>query len=203
MPLCYERVENVRKVRMASTSAGTRKLADTPTRFHVENMPSGSSIIIPKVSSEKRKYVPMGFIHKGTLASDLVFLIPNATLYHFGILESNVHMAWMRAVGGRLEMRYRYSKDVVYNNFPWPSPTPEQQTKIEAAAQAILDARALYPDSSLADLYDPTLMPKELLHAHRQNDRAVMQAYGFSLKMTESECVTELFKLYNKFAGWK
>ena len=100
-------------------------------------------------------------------------------------------------------MRYRYSKDVVYNNFPWPSPTPEQQTKIEAAAQAILDARALYPDSSLADLYDPTLMPKELLHAHRQNDKAVMQAYGFSLKMTESECVTELFKLYNKFAGWK
>ena len=200
MPLCYERVENVRKARLASTSAGTRKLADTPTRFHVENMPSGSSIIIPKVSSEKRKYVPMGFIHKGTLASDLVFLIPNATLYHFGILESNVHMAWMRAVGGRLKSDYRYSKDVVYNNFPWPSPTPEQQTKIEAAAQAILDARALYPDSSLADLYDPTLMPKELLHAHRQNDRAVMQAYGFSLKMTESECVAELFKLYNKFA---
>ena len=145
----------------------------------------------------------MGFIEKGELATDAVQIIPNATLYHFGILESNVHMAWMRAVGGRLKSDYRYSKDVVYNNFPWPSPTPEQQTKIEAAAQAILDARALYPDSSLADLYDPTLMPKELLHAHRQNDKAVMQAYGFSLKMTESECVTELFKLYNKFAGWK
>mgnify|MGYP004663181981 FL=1 len=196
MPLCYERVENVRNVRLASTSAGTRKLADTPTRFHVENMPDGSSIIVPKVSSEKRKYVPMGFIQKGTFASDLVFLIPNATLYHFGILESNVHMAWMRAVCGRLEMRYRYSKDIVYNNFPWPSPTPEQQAKIEASAQAILDARALYPDSSLADLYDPTLMPKELLQAHRQNDRAVMAAYGFSTKMTESECVAELFKRY-------
>lgn len=196
MPLCYERVENVRNVRLASTSAGTRKLADTPTRFHVENMPDGSSIIVPKVSSEKRKYVPMGFIQKGTFASDLVFLIPNATLYHFGILESNVHMAWMRAVCGRLEMRYRYSKDIVYNNFPWPSPTPEQQAKIEASAQAILDARALYPDSSLADLYDPTLMPKELLQAHRQNDRAVMAAYGFSTKMTESECVAELFKKY-------
>ena len=203
MPLCYERVEKVREFRMASKSVGTRKLADTPTRFHVENMPKGGSILIPRHSSENRKYIPMGFIEKGEFATDAVQIIPNATLYHFGILESNVHMAWMRAVGGRLEMRYRYSKDVVYNNFPWPSPTPEQQTKIEAAAQAILDARALYPDSSLADLYDPTLMPKELLHAHRQNDRAVMQAYGFSLKMTESECVTELFKLYNKFAGWK
>ena len=196
MPLCYERVENVRQARLASRNAGTRKLADTPTRFHVENMPDSSSIIIPKVSSEKRKYVPMGFIHKGTLASDLVFLIPNASLYHFGILESNVHMAWMRAVCGRLKSDYRYSKDVVYNNFPWPSPTPEQQAKIEAAAQAILDARALYPDSSLADLYDPILMPKELLLAHRENDRAVMQAYGFSTKMVESECVATLFKLH-------
>ena len=196
MPLCYERVENVRQARLASRNAGTRKLADTPTRFHVENMPDSSSIIIPSVSSEKRKYVPMGFIPKGTFASNLVLLIPNASLYHFGILESNVHMAWMRAVCGRLEMRYRYSKDVVYNNFPWPSPTPEQQAKIEAAAQAILDARALYPDSSLADLYDPILMPKQLLLAHRENDRAVMQAYGFSTKMVESECVATLFKLH-------
>ncbi len=198
MPLCYERVENVRKVRLESTSAGTRKLADTPTRFHVENMPDGDSIIVPSVSSEKRKYVPMGFIPKGTFASNLVLLIPNATLYHFGILESNVHMAWMRAVCGRLEMRYRYSKDIVYNNFPWPQPTAEQQARIAQTARDILDARALYPDSSLADLYDPTLMPKELLQAHRQNDRLVMQAYGFSTKMTESECVAELFKLYTK-----
>lgn len=196
MPLCYERVENVRKVRLASTSAGTRKLADTPTRFHVENMPDGSSIIVPSVSSEKRKYVPMGFIPKGTFASNLVLLIPSATLYHFGILESNVHMAWMRAVCGRLKSDYRYSKDVVYNNFPWPSPTAEQKAKIGQSAQAILDARKLYPDSSLADLYDPTLMPKELLQAHRQNDRAVMAAYGFSTKMMESECVAELFKRY-------
>ena len=196
MPLCYKRVENVRNVRLASTSAGTRKLADTPTRFHVENMPDGDSIIVPSVSSEKRKYVPMGFIPKGTFASNLVLLIPSATLYHFGILESNVHMAWMRAVCGRLKSDYRYSKDVVYNNFPWPTPTAEQKAKIEQSAQAILDARALYPDSSLADLYDPTLMPKELLQAHRQNDRAVMAAYGFSTKMTESECVAELFKRY-------
>ncbi len=196
MPLCYERVEKVREFRMASKSAGTRKLADTPTRFHVENMPDGGSILIPRHSSENRKYIPMGFIEKGEFATDAVQIIPNASLYHFGILESNVHMAWMRAVCGRLEMRYRYSKDVVYNNFPWPSPTPEQQAKIEAAAQAILDARALYPDSSLADLYDPILMPKELLLAHRENDRAVMQAYGFSTKMVESECVATLIKLH-------
>ena len=142
MPLCKQRVENVRLLRLASKSAGTRRLADRPTRFHVENMPNGDSIIIPKVSSEKRRYVPMGFIHKGTFASDLVFLIPSATLYHFGILESNVHMAWMRVVCGRLEMRYRYSKDVVYNNFPWPSPTAEQAEKIATTAQGILDARS-------------------------------------------------------------
>lgn len=196
MPLCYERVENVRNIRLASKSAGTRKLADTPTRFHVENMPNGASIIIPSVSSEKRRYVPMGFIPQGTFASNLVLLIPNATLYHFGVLESNVHMAWMRAVCGRLEMRYRYSKDIVYNNFPWPAPDAARQAKIEQAAQAILDARVRYPDSSLAELYDPTLMPKELLQAHRQNDRAVMAAYGFPAKMTESECVAELFRLY-------
>ncbi len=198
MPLCYERVENVRTLRLESKRKATLKLADTPTRFQTENMPDGDSIIVPKVSSEKRKYVPMGFISKGTFASDLVFLIPDATLYHFGILESNVHMAWMRAVCGRLKSDYRYSKDIVYNNFPWPSPTAEQKARIEQSAQAILDARALYPDSSLADLYDPTLMPKELLLAHRQNDRAVMQAYGFRLNMTESECVAELFKMYSE-----
>ena len=193
-----KRVENVRNLRLESKSAGTRKLADRPTRFQVENMPEGSSIIVPKVSSERRKYVPMGFIEKGTFASDLVFLIPNATLYHFGILESNVHMAWMRAVCGRLEMRYRYSKDIVYNNFPWPNPNEEQRQKIEHTAQAILDARAKYADSSLADLYDPVLMPPELRKAHQDNDRAVMQAYGFSLKMTESECVAALFEIYAK-----
>ena len=196
MPHCMKRVENVRKLRLKSRRASTLKLADRPTRFQVENMPEGSSIIVPKVSSERRKYVPMGFIEKGTFASDLVFLIPNATLYHFGILESNVHMAWMRAVCGRLKSDYRYSKDIVYNNFPWPNPTDEQREKIERTAQAILDARAKYADSSLADLYDPVLMPPELRKAHQDNDRAVMQAYGFSLKMTESDCVAALFQMY-------
>ena len=203
MPLCKQRVENVRELRLASKSAGTRKLAERPTRFHVENMPDGDSILIPRVSSEKRRYVPMGYIPKGVFASDAVHLIPSATLYHFGVLESNVHMAWMRVVCGRLEMRYRYSKDVVYNNFPWPSPTDEQRHKITQTAQAILDARAKYPDSSLADLYDPTTMPYDLLEAHRRNDRAVMEAYGFSTKMSETECVAKLFEMYSKLTGQK
>jgi hypothetical protein len=199
MPHCIKRVENVRNLRLESKSEGTRKLANRPTRFHVENMPNGDSIIIPKVSSEHRRYIPMGIIGKESFASDLVFLVPNATLYHFGVLESNVHMAWMRAVCGRLEMRYRYSKDIVYNNFPWPTPTEQQKQKIEQTAQAILDARALYPDSSLADLYDDLTMPVELRKAHQNNDRAVMQAYGFDVKtMTESLCVAELFKLYKE-----
>ena len=191
-----KRVEAVREFRLKSKKEATRKKADMPTLFDERRASTTEYIIVPRHSSENRKYIPMGFVNPNIIASDAVLTIPSATLYHFGILESNVHMAWMRAVCGRLEMRYRYSKDIVYNNFPWPSPTTEQQAKIEASAQAILDARALYPDSSLADLYDPTLMPKELLQAHRQNDRAVMAAYGFSTKMTESECVAELFKRY-------
>ena len=197
MPLVMRRIEGCREMRLKSSDAATRRLADTPTLFRETYNPP-TTIIVPSVSSERRKYVPMGFIDDKTIATNLVLIIPDATLYHFGILESNVHMAWMRAVCGRLKSDYRYSKDIVYNNFPWPSPTPDQQAKIEQIAQAILDARALYPDSSLADLYDPTLMPKELLQAHRLNDRAVMAAYGFPTKMTESECVAELFKMYSE-----
>lgn len=197
MPECMKRVQAVREYRLSSPSAGTVKLADTPTRFHVENMPKSNYIVIPEVSSEKRKYVPMGFLSPEILCSNLVKIVSNATLYHFGVLTSNVHMAWMRAVCGRLETRYRYSKDIVYNNFPWPAPTEEQKAKIEQTAQAILDARALYPDSSFADLYDELTMPVELRRAHQQNDKAVMQAYGFDYKtMTESECVSELMKMY-------
>ena len=201
MPHCLKRIEAVRETRLASTSAGTRKLAERPTRFHVENMPDTNFIIVPSVSSEKRRYVPMGFMTPEVFASNLVLIIPDATLYHFGILESNVHMAWMRAVCGRLKSDYRYSKDVVYNNFPWPNPTDEQKARIEQTAQVILDARAKYPDSSLADLYDELTMPVELRKAHQDNDRAVMQAYGFPVKtMTESQCVAELFKLYQIIA---
>ena len=198
MPLVMKRIEAVREMRLASNDAGTRKLAETPHLFR-ETVNPESSVVVPRVSSERRRYVPMGFIGKDIIVTDAILLIPDAKLYHFGILESNVHMAWMRAVCGRLEMRYRYSKDVVYNNFPWPNPNEEQKSKIEQTAQAILDARALYPDSSLADLYDELTMPVELRKAHQENDRAVMQAYGFPIKtMTESQCVAELFKLYQK-----
>ena len=202
MPLCLECVAAVKEYRKSSTSEGTRKLADTPTRFHVENMPNTTYILVPRHSSENRRYIPMGFLTPDILTSDAVQIIPQATLYHFGILESNVHMAWMRAVCGRIKSDYRYSKDVVYNNFPWPNPTDEQKVKIEQTAQAILDARSLYPDSSLADLYDEVTMPVTLRKAHQENDRAVMQAYGFAPKRidekTEAPIVAELFKLYQK-----
>lgn len=167
-------------------------------------MPKGHFIVVPEVSSERRRYVPMGFMDDSVLCSNKVRLMPNATLYHFGILTSNVHMAWMRAVCGRLKSDYDYSIKIVYNNFPWPTPTDAQKAKIEQTAQAILDARALYPDASLADLYDETTMPPELRKAHQQNDRAVMQAYGFSVKdMTESKCVAELMKMYQELTERK
>ena len=204
MPHCLERVAAVREYRKASTSEGTRKLADTPTRFHVENMPDTTYILVPRHSSENRRYIPMGFLTPDILTSDAVQIIPDATLYHFGVLESNVHMAWMRVVCGRIKSDYRYSKDVVYNNFPWPNPTEEQKQRIEQTAQAILDARAKYPDSSLADLYDELTTPVELRKAHQDNDRAVMAAYGFNVKtMTESQCVAELFKLYQELTKQK
>ena len=196
MPQCLKRVENVRNFRLSSKRTSTLKLADRPTRFQVENMPKSEYIIIPRVSSEKRLYVPMGYLQKESITSDSAHIIPNASLYHFGVLESNVHMAWMRVVCGRLESRYRYSKDIVYNNFPWPEVSDEQREQISATAQAILDARALYPDSSLADLYDELTMPPELRKAHQQNDRAVMATYGFAPSMSESEIVARLFALY-------
>ncbi len=234
MPECYKRVQAVREFRLASTSKPTQKLADIPTHFHVENMPKENFIVIPKVSSEKRRYIPIGFLTPDILASDLVFIVPDATLYHFGVLTSSVHNAWMRAVCGRLETRYRYSKDIVYNNFPFivpemphgfdfanakssetkngksldfPNPcgnlfcTPESADKIKATAQSILDARAKYPDCSLADLYDETLMPADLRKAHRENDKAVMEAYGFDAKMTEAEIVAKLFAMYEELTG--
>lgn len=202
MPLCLERVKAVREYRLASPSTGTIKIADKPTRFHVENMPKGNYIVIPEVSSQKRKYIPMGYMDSNSLCSNKLRLMPNATIYEFGILESNVHMAWMRVVCGRLKSDYDYSIKIVYNNFPWPTPTEQQKAKIEQTAQAILDARALYPDSSLADLYDELTMPPELRKAHQANDRAVMDAYGFTrgtaARTSESACVAELMKLYQQ-----
>ena len=138
-------------------------------------------------------------MNKDIIASNAMLIIPNASIYHFGILTSNIHMSWMRMIAGRLEMRYRYSGSTVYNNFPWPNPPEAQKKAIEKTAQAILDARALYPQSSLADLYDETTMPPELRKAHQQNDKAVMRSYGFDIRTTtETACVAELMRMYQK-----
>lgn len=225
-PLIMERVQKVKEMRLASTKEATRKFADYPTRFMELRQPETDYLLVPRVSSEQRRYIPIGYMPKDVISTDANMVLPNATLYHFGVLTSNVHNAWMRAVAGRLEMRYRYSNTIVYNNFPWPQQFKIDNSKLKMengkwtisgedlpadkkelsivhsqlsiinTAQAILDARAKYSDSSLADLYDETVMPPELRKAHQANDRAVMAAYGFSTKMTESECVAELFKLY-------
>lgn len=201
-PLVHNRVEKVREFRQSSSAASTRKFAETPTLFCQIAQPDTSYIIVPSVSSSRRRYVPIGFMEANVITSNLAFLIPDATLFHFGILTSNVHNAWMRAVAGRLKSDYRYSKDIVYNNFPWPRPTEAEKAKIEQTAQAILDARALYPDCSLADLYDEVTMPPELRKAHQQNDKAVMQAYGFWGKLnTETECVAELMRMYQELTA--
>ena len=194
--ILYERVQNVKAFREASTSSATRQKACVPHEFFFISQPTTNYLIVPSTSSENRRYIPIGFMSPDIIASNANTIVPNASLYHFGVLTSNVHMAWMRVVCGRLKSDYRYSGSVVYNNFPWCQPTEEQKARIEATAQAILDARAKYPDCSLADLYDEVTMPPELRKAHQENDRAVMAAYGFSTKMTESECVAELFKLY-------
>ena len=197
-PPVLERIEQVRQMRLASTKEATQKWAEYPTLFTENRQPDSDYLLVPRVSSERRRYIPIGYITKENICSDANFVVPNATLYHFGVMTSNIHNAWMRAVCGRLKSDYRYSNTIVYNNFPWPVPTEEQKAKIVATAQAILEARAKYPDCSLADLYDEVTMPPELRRAHQENDRAVMAAYGFSTKMTESECVAKLFEMYQE-----
>ena len=197
-----ERVEGVRRFRQESPKEATKKSANTPTLFQEIRQPDSTYIIVPRHSSETRRYIPFGFVSPEIIVNDAVQIIPDADLFHFGVMMSNVHMAWTRAVCGRIKSDYRYSKDVVYNNFPWPTPTEQQKAKIEQTAQAILDARALYPDCSLADLYDEVTMPPELRKAHQQNDRAVMQAYGFDVKTTtETSCVAQLMKLYQQLTS--
>ena len=196
MPLVIERIELVRKFRQSSVKEATRKYAEFSSRFMEIKQPKTDYILVPAVSSERRRYIPIGYLNKDVIASNTASFITDTTLYHFGILTSNVHNAWMRVVCGRMKSDYRYSNNIVYNNFPWCTPTDEQKAKIEQTAQAILDARALYPDNSLADLYDELTMPPELRKAHLANDLAVMAAYGFHKKMTESECVAELMKMY-------
>lgn len=203
LPRCRERIEAVREYRLASKSAPTRKLADRPAHFHVENMPKGNSIVVPKVSSERRRYIPMGFVGPETLCSDLVFLIPNASLYHFGVLQSQFHNAWMRTVAGRLKSDYRYSGGIVYNDFVWPEPTVSQREEVERCAQAVLDARDAQEGATLADMYDPkneTFFP-ELMAAHRALDAAVEAAYGVDFGGDEERIVAHLFNLYAKKVG--
>ena len=201
MPLVMERIERCRQARMEG-ALDRQKLADTPHLFR-EQKKLESYLIIPSVSSETRRYIPIGFLDGHSIPLAPILILPNSSLYDFGILTSNVHMAWMRTVAGRLEMRYRYSAKIVYNNFPWPEVTDEQKEMISKTAQAILEARALYPDCSLADLYDELTMPVELRQAHQANDMAVMRAYGFQkivdgkkTWLTESETVARLFEMY-------
>ena len=199
MPLVMKRVEAVKEMRSSSNKAATRNWAAYPYLFTENRQPErGNYLLIPRVSSEKRCYIPIGYVSHTIIASDAVQIIPNATLFEFGILTSLAHNAWMRVVCGRLKSDYRYSNDIVYNNFPWPKPTEKQKAKIEQTAQAILDVRAKYPESSLADLYDERAMLADLRKAHQANDRAVMQAYGFDPKMTENEMVAELFRMYKE-----
>lgn len=198
VPPVMEAIKSVAEIRAKSNRDATRKLAETPMLFGEIRQPEeGEYLIVPSTSSKNRKYIPIGFLPCTVISSNANLIIPDTNLYHFGVLTSNVHNAWMRTVCGRLKSDYRYSANIVYNNFPWPSPTAEQKAKIEQTAQEILDARALYPDSSLSDLYDELTMPVELRRAHQHNDKAVMQAYGFWGKLnTESECVAELMKMY-------
>ena len=198
MPLVYQRVKNVRDFRLASKSAGTRKLADKPTRFHVENFPTGNYLAIPKTSSEKRFYIPIGFMNDSVVCADSLRLVANAELYHFGILTSSIHMAWLRTVGGRLKSYYRYSKDIVYNDFVWVEPTDKQNQAIEQSAQAILDVRAKFPDATFAELYDEVTMPYELRQAHRANDKAVAAAYGLENILDDEPAIAvALLRLYS------
>lgn len=199
MPKCMEIINRVIEFRKKSKSKPTQKLAERPTRFNHEFFPQNSYLVIPEVSSEKRRYIPVGFMSPDVMCSNLVKVIPTSSLYIFGVLESNVHMAWMRVVAGRLKSDYRYSVGIVYNNFPWPCPTCAGKAKIEKTAKRILDIRKSFQNDSLADLYDPRIMPPELRRAHQENDKAVMEAYGFNWHtMTEPECVAELMKMYRK-----
>lgn len=198
-PLILERIEKVKLFRQSSNRSNTLKAAETPTLFATVLELDSDYIAIPKVSSQNRRYIPMDYLKKEIIPGDKLFTMPHATAYEFGVLTSNVHMAWTRAVCGRLKSDYSYSNTLVYNNFPWPTPTEEQKKKIEQTAQGILNARKLYPNSSLADLYDPLTMPPELQKAHTANDKAVMQAYGFSIKDTsEADCVAALMKMYQE-----
>jgi hypothetical protein len=199
MPLVMERIEKVRQFRLASPKKATQVNADTPMLFQEIRHPDSDYIIVPRHSSENRRYIPFGFVSSDIVVNDAVFIIPNSSLYHFGVLTSNVHMAWVRAICGRIKSDYRYSKDIVYNNFPWSDATDKQKAEIENLAQSVLDARAKYPESTLADMYGETTMlfHTALLNAHRELDKAVMKLYSFPVKdFSEADCVAALMDRY-------
>ena len=201
MPRVLERVQAVRDFRLASKRASTKKCADTPSRFYMENISEDNYLLVPRVSSERRSYIPIGYLSKDDLTSDSALIVPRATLYHFGVLTSRPHMDWMRLVAGRLKSDYRYSANIVYNNFPWPRPSEELQARIEETARTILDARELYPESSYADLYDEAVMPPELRRAHAANDRAVLAAYGLPEDADPMTVIALLMRLYREAVG--
>jgi hypothetical protein len=201
MPLVLARVEKVREMRLASKKIPTQKLASQPTIFGELRQPKTDYLAIPRVSSERRQFIPIGFLDADFIAGDKLQTIENATEYHFGLLSSTMHNAWMRAVCGRMKSDYSYSASIVYNNFPWPEPTEKQQESIELAAQAVLDARATHPNASLADLYDPLTMPANLLKAHQTLDKAVDAAYGYKGATTDAARVALLFERYQKITS--
>ena len=201
MPKVLERVNLCKQDRLNAPDAGRRKLADKPALFRETKNPS-SYIAVPEVSSERRDFIPMDFLNQETICTNKLYIIPEASLYHFGILTSTMHMAWTRVVCGRLKSDYQYSAKIVYNNFPWPEASEEQQQKIAVLAQGVLDARALYPESSLADLYDPVTMPPELVAAHRKLDAAVEKAYGRKFAANDdAERVAFLFEKYSELTS--
>ncbi len=202
MPLAAKCVEAVREFRLASKSAPTQKLAQTPTRFHVENICREPYLLIPRVSSEGRSYIPLGFIEPEAFTSDSCLIVSHANQYHFGVMSSAMHMAWVRYVAGRLKSDFRYSAQIVYNNFPWPLDATDKQVQaVEAAADAVLAAREKFPDASLADLYDPVTMPPSLREAHAKLDRAVDAAYGKRGFASEADRIAFLFDLYNQYTA--
>lgn len=195
-PMVLNRIGIVRKYRLSSKAPSTKAIAETPMLFAQIAQPSSEYIAIPKVSSCRRRYIPIGYLSPDIIAGDKLFIVPNATLFHFGVLTSSVHNSWMRLTAGRLKSDYSYNSTTVYNTFPWPLPSEQQKEKISETAQGVIDARALFPNSSLADLYDPLTMPIELRKAHEANDKAVMDAYGFSKDISEADIVAELMKRY-------
>ncbi|MEG4234821.1 hypothetical protein QUA40_22365 [Microcoleus sp. Pol11C3] len=202
MPHALKKVEAVKQFRLASKSEPTRKLASTPTRFHVENMPSTDYLLVPRHSSENRKYIPFGFFDTTIITGDSCLIIPSADLLLFAVLNSEMHMTWVKYVCGRLESRFRYSKDIVYNNYPFPeNVSDKQKQKVETAAQKVLDTRAKYPDSSLADLYDPLTMPPDLVKAHQALDKAVDLCYRPQPFVSELNRIEYLFSLYEALSA--